>query len=183
LPSKYAAYGLLVAVVALLYSLFQENLDDGRKEFVSEIKSEIKRVYKDIKTENNLKKAYVDRYLKDRVAEIISVRVTVEENKANVHLYYQSYWEGLTSGFSASAEVRRIENMNKVFAENEGWEAAALLNRGRSNDDIFYLGEFEYVIITGLRYGDIYDVRIVDHSYDSDEPPSLPFRFKVIESK
>jgi hypothetical protein len=34
-----------------------------------------------------------------------------------------------------------------------------------------------------LSYGGIYEVRIIDFSYDSDEPPSLPYRFKMPEQK
>ena len=158
-------------------------VSDGNKELITKIKTEIKGAYKEIEKENDVKNSFVDRYLKERVAVILDVKSLPYENRIFLRLYYGSYWEGLTSTFSAAVEVRRIYDLNKKYTDEEGWEATTLLKNESFKDGLFYLGSSEYVTITNLLQAGIYEARIIDHSYDSDEPPSLPYRFKVDESK
>ncbi len=181
LPSKYTAIGLLVAVFGIVFSLFQIMGNQSNDELIAEVKAEIKNTYKDIQATEDSEKEYVDRYLKRQIADILDAKIYLSENRPRVRLYYESYWEGLTSSFSASLEVRRIDDLNKGYVHDEGWKEASLLQEGNSNDNTFYLGESKFVTIVGLKNGEVYEVRIVDHSYNSDEPPSYPHRFRVVK--
>ncbi len=47
-------------------------------------------------------------------------------------------------------------------------------------EQTIYLGEPEFLEIGNISRGVVYEIRMVDFNYDSDEPPTLPFRFQVM---
>ena len=180
LPSKYTAIGLLAGLIGLLVVVIQFIFDDSEKVLFSMIKDEVINSYKDIKAKELDKSAYIERYLKHPIAEIKKIEISVKGDKPIVYLYYNSYWESIAL-LRASIEFRKIVDLNKTYSEDEDWRKVTLRSNKEYENHIIDVGDTnaKYAIITNLSFGYVYEVRIVDYSYDSDEPPSLPFRFEL----
>ena len=114
------------------------------------------------------------------LADLERVVILKKDNKFTVRIYYYSYWESLTSTFRASVEIRNITDLNKTYEDEEGWNKAPLIKPSDDYEHTIYLGESEFIEIQNISKGTIVDIRMVDFNYDSDEPPTLPFRFQVL---
>ena len=144
-----------------------------------DLKAEVKEAYNEIQTESKREGQYIKRYIKDRIAEIDHVEILDINNNPVARIYYYSYWEKLTSYFRASVEIREISDLNNKYGEDEGWKKAVLINGNGDYVHTTNLGESEYVDVSNVSKDMFYEVRMVDYSYDSDEPPTQPYRFQV----
>jgi hypothetical protein len=63
---------------------------------------------------------------------------------------------------------------------DEGWKKATLIESVEVYKHTVHLGESLFIEIKNISKGGTYDIRMVDFNYDSDEPPSHPFRFQVL---
>ncbi len=180
LPIKYSTVGLLVGIISIFIGFASFFISGSRDVALIDFKAEVKEAYKDIQTENNKDNQYINRYLKDRIADIENVELMEININPIARMHYHSYWEKLTLHFRASIEIRQIFDLNKKYMEDEGWKKATLLNGGEDSVQTIFLGESEFVDVTKINRGGVYELRMVDFNYDSDEPPTLPFRFQVL---
>ncbi len=180
LPSKYTTIGLILGVVSIFIGLASFFISSGENQDKINLKDEVKKAYREIRTDNKRKDKYIERYLKDRIAEIESIKTLEKNGNFVARIYYFSFWEKLTSTFRASVEIRQISDLNKKYSEEEGWGKAKLIQHDDDYEHTLYLGESEFVEIQNIEKDIVYEVRIVDFNYDSDEPPTFPFRFQVL---
>ena len=179
LPSKHATISLVAGIISAFLSMASFYISRDRESEKIDIKVEIKEAYNEIQTDSKKEDQYAGRYLKDRIAEIDKVQILETNKNPIVRIYYYSYWATLTSNFRASVEIREITNLNNKSFEDKGWKKATLIEGGGDYEHTTNLGESDFVDVLNVSKGKTYEVRMVDFSYDSDEPPTLPYRFKV----
>ena len=179
LPSKHTAISLLVGILSLFVGIAAWVFSGDNGETQNNIKNDLKQLIADVNDANRKEDEYVKRYLKERIGEIEKVEILESNSISVARIYYFSYWYKLTSNFRAAVEIRRVENLNEKYSDDQGWGNAHLLNQSGSEPNTIHLGETEYIDIDRLEKGSVYDVRFVDYNYDSDEPPALPFRFQM----
>ena len=179
LPSKYTTLSFLVGLVAFFLALIPFFKRDKNNEMLLFVRSEIRQTYEQMNQETSKKQEYVARYLKKPLAELYKHEAISIEAVSFVRIYYSSFWIKLTSSFHASVEVRLINELNKKYNDDEGWAKADLFENGEFIGHEVYLGESEYFTVSNLFYDAVYEVRMVDFNYDSDEPPTRQYRFQV----
>jgi hypothetical protein len=180
LPSKYTTVGLVLGVMSLLIGVTPWFSGSNKEKNKLAVEEEIKNAFSEMQKTNEKKDQYVKRYLKERIAEIEKVDISIKQRTLIVRIYYYSFWCKYTSHFGASVEIRNIGDLNKEYKENEGWKKAALKNHVSNYDHAIYFEEDSFIEINNLSRGKIYEARMVDFNYDSDEPPTLPFRFRTM---
>lgn len=178
LPSKYSAIGVALAILGILFSIFQYLSSGDEEEILKKINEEVDRAIETTKENDLQKQNYVNRFIKNPLAEIKMVKISEHNKKPIAYVYYDSEWIKLTSQYSAAIEVRTITDLNRNYPTDEGWLHATLQEKSKK-DNIINLCDKDYFILKNLNFDQVYEVRIVDHNYDSDDPPSNPFRFKV----
>ena len=178
LPSKYTTIGLLISIISIVVGVALSISASNTNQNIT--KKDIKQAYQEIQKAKDTETEYNNRYLKERLANFEKVEILNKNNKYIARVYYYSYWEGLTFNFRASVEIRMVTNLNKSYKIDEGWGKATLIKSVEDYKHTIHLGESQFIEIRNISKGRTYDIRMVDFNYDSDEPPSLPFRFQVL---
>jgi len=179
LPSRHTTIGLLVGIISVFVGFASFFISSDRGSEAIDLKLEVKEAYNEIQTESKREDQYIKRYLKDRIADIDNVEILETNNNPVARIYYYSYWTKLTSLFRASVEIRVISDLNSKYMEDEGWKKAILIDGDGDYEHTTSLVESEFVDVSNVSKGEIYEVRMVDFNYDSDEPPTAPYRFQV----
>ena len=107
LPSKYSDIGVILAIIGILFSFFQYWSSNDEEAILTNIKSEVEKAIETSKGRDIQKQNYINRYIKNPLAEIIEVKISRYENKPVAYVYYNSEWFKLTSNYMAAVEVRK----------------------------------------------------------------------------
>jgi len=145
-----------------------------------DVRGEVVSAFAEIRKNDEKKDKYVERYIKERIASIERVDVLDTDGGPVARITYHSYWETLTSHFRAAVQIRHITDLNREYEDEEGWAPAAVTGHIDDYAHAIYLGESTFVEIRDIQRGVVYEVRMVDFNYDSDEPPTRPYRFQAL---
>ena len=190
LPSKLTAVGTAIGIISLLWTAVATFFASQPGVDLSPVGEKLDKLEAVVRQEvvpnvrqplayQTADREYLKRYLKDRLAEELVVVPEPGRTDA-VRLTWETPWEPLVSHYRAAVEIRELSGAHAILDEESGWSKAVL----RPADDVDEDGTVnlvggKFAVVEGIMAGRIYELRLVDYNYDSDDPPSLPVRFTI----
>lgn len=128
---------------------------------------------------NSSPQEYVSRYLKEPVAENLKLDgINITSAGIEVKFSWESSWESQTSHYRVGIETRVVTITSSEFLSE--WKHAKIVKAPElESDQTFNLSAGSSAVISGLKRGKIYDIRLIDNNYDSDDPPSGILRVNI----